>query len=330
MNNNYFYDDTLSELLHSAGMEVPTVSELQFSDVTDTLLTELQKQIHQPLELLLLLTGMILLAALAGSLRQEKSAVSQVCDVTAVLCAAGAVMPALTALFQTCTEILKQSADFMALFSGVFGGILAVTGRLTASAGYQSVMLVMCNIALEVAVKILFPFLTAGMAVCLADAVNPELSLSGLLNFIRKLTVWILGFLMALFSGFLSVQSVIAVSADKTGTKAMKFAISGFVPFVGGAVSDAYTAVLGSMDMLKSTAGMTGVIAVCILLLPVSMQLFLYRMLMALSAAIAELFGLERLCRLFQGTESVLSIAFSVSVSFGVMFIIGTGLLSAL
>lgn len=330
MNHNYFYDDTLSALLQSAGIDLPAVSELQISDMKDTVLTEFQNQIHDPLKLLSVLTGIVLLSALAGSLRQEKSAVSQICDITAVLCAAGAVIRPLTEVFQNCTEILKQSADFMAVFSGIFGGILAVSGKLTASAGYQSTMLIVCNLALEIAVKLLFPFLTAGIAVSLADAVNPDISLSGILKFIQKLTVWTLGFLMALFSGFLSVQSVIAVSADNTGTKAVKFAVSGFVPFVGGAVSDAYSAVLGSLDMLKTTAGMTGVIAVLILLLPVSIRLFLYRMLMALASAIAELFGLERLCRLFQGTESMLAVAFSVSVSFGVMFIIGTGLLSAL
>jgi len=327
-NNNYFYDEILSELLDSAGIEIPdSVTDLQFSDMTDTVLTELEQQIHTPLQIFSVLTGIIFLSALAGNLRHEKSAVSRICDMTAVLCAAGTVILPITEAFRSCTQILEQTAGFMTAFSGVFGGILAVSGHLTASAGYQGAMLLLCNIALEIAVKILFPFLMTGIAVSLTDAVNPEISLSGILKFIQKLTVWILGFLMSLFLGFLSVQSVITVSADRAGTKAAKYAISGFVPFIGGAVSDAYAAVLGSMSVLKSAVGVTGIIAILILLLPVMIKLFLYKMLMALASGISELFGLDQLCKLFQNTESVLSIGFSVSVSFSVMFIIGTGLL---
>ena len=84
------------------------------------------------------------------------------------------------------------------------------------------------------------------------------------------------------------------------------------------------------MNALKAAAGMTGVIAVLLLLFPVITELFLYKMLMALASGMAELFGLEQLSKLFRNTESVLAIGFSVSVSFGVMFITGTGLLAAI
>ena len=220
-NNNYFYDDILSELLDSAGFELSgfenteALTEIQFSDLTDTVLTELKTQIHAPLQTLSLLTGIILLSALAGSLKGEKSSVSQICDITAVLCAAGTVIVPIAELFRNCTAILEQTADFMAAFSGMFGGILAVSGHLTASAGYQGAMLVLCNIALEIAVRFLFPFLMAGIAAGLTDSVSPEVSLSGILKFIQKVTVWVLGFLMSLFLGFLSFQSVISVSADR-------------------------------------------------------------------------------------------------------------------
>ena len=190
--------------------------------------------------------------------------------------------------------------------------------------------MILCDIALEIAVKLLFPFLTMNLAMSLIDAVNPAVSLEGIIKLIQKITVWILGFLMALFLGFLSVQSVVSTAADRVGTKAAKYAISGFVPFVGGAVSDAYSAVLGSMNLLKSTAGMIGVLAVLALLLPVLTELFLYKALVSIASAAAELFAADRLTRLFRNLESVLSAGFSVAVSFSVMFIISTGIMMTL
>ncbi len=333
MNQGYTYDDILAQLLEGIPAEVPdaeTLTELSFSDFAGQVLEMLKQQISAPLQIFMLLMGVILLSALAGSLRNETSGITKICDVTAVLCAVSVLVSPLTEAFQQAAEVLKHTADFMVTFSGVYGGILSVTGHITASAGYQGAVLVLCNIVLEIAVRVLFPVLTMGLAVSLTDAVTPEISLSGLLNLMQKFTVWVLGFLMALFLGFLSVQSVVAVSADKAGTKAAKYAIAGAVPFIGGAVSDAYAAVLGSLNVLKSTAGMTGVIAVLSLILPVIVEFFLLKMLTGIAAAISEIFVLTSLQKLFRNLEAVISAGFSVAAAFGVMFCMSTGILAAI
>lgn len=333
---NYTYDETLENLFRQVLPEELEISDtetftgMQFSGVLEKAFSSVQNRLYEPVQTLSLLAGIILLSALAGSLNTQKSAVSKICDVIAVLCASVTAVKPVTEIFLNSAQILEQSANFMTAFSGIFGGILAVSGHLTASAGYQSAVLILCNITLEIAVKILFPILTMGLCISLTDAVNPEISLAGILNLMQKITVWLCGILMALFLGFLSVQSVVAVSADRAGTKAVKYAISGFVPFIGGAVSDAYTAVLGSMGVVKSTAGMTGVIAVLLILLPVITDLFLYKMLMTIAGTVSEIFALDRLCSLFRNLEKILSIGFSVSISFGVMFIVSTGLLMTL
>jgi len=337
---NYDFDETLSELLNASGTDdllqdfeisgTTDITEMQFSDFMGDFLGTVQNQIHTPLETLGLLTGVIILSALAGSLRNQKQNISQIYEIITVLCAAGTAVRPLTDVFLHASEILENSANFMLAFSAVYGGIMTAGGQVTAAAGYQSAMVILCNIALEIAVRLLFPFLTMSLAMSLIDAVNPAVSLAGMIKLIQKITVWILGFLMALFLGFLSVKSIVSVSADRVGTKAIKYAISGFVPFVGGAVSDAYSAVLGSMNMLKSTAGMIGVLGVMALLLPVLTELFLYKFLIAVAAAASELFDASALTRLFRNLEAVLSAGFSVAVSFSVMFIISTGIMMTL
>ena len=339
----YYYDETLSELLQVSGtgellenigleQDVSSLTEMQFSDFMNEILHSMKNQIYAPLQMMGLLIGIILLSALAESLKHSShnKAISQIYDIISVLCAAATVIAPITEIFLHSAEILEKAADFMLVFSAIFGGILGINGNLTASAGYQGAIVILCNVALEIAVKLLFPFLTMSLSMSLVDAVNPAVSLSGMIKLIQKITVWILGFLMALFLGFLSVQSIVSSSADKLSTKAIKYAISGFVPFIGGAVSDAYSAVLGSMNLLKSATGMIGILAVFALLLPVLTELFLYKAVAAGAAAIAELFSASGLTRLFKNLESVLSVGFSISVSFSVMFIVSTGIMTAL
>ncbi|MDE5883672.1 MAG: stage III sporulation protein AE [Oscillospiraceae bacterium] len=352
MNNtiNYAYDETLSELLQVSGTQEllesfgldqdmssltdftdpANLTALQFQDFMHEILDSMKNQVYAPLQMLGLCIGIILLSALSGCLHSQKKSISRIYDIISVLCAASAVIAPMTEIFLRSAQILEKTADFMLVFSSIFGAILGINGNLTASAGYQGAIVMLCSIALEISVKLLFPFLTMSLAMGLVDAVNPEIALSGMIQLLRKVTVWILGFLMALFLGFLSVQSIVASSADKLSTKAIKYTISGFVPFVGGAISDAYSAVLGSMDLLKSATGMIGILAVLALLLPVLTELFLYKTVAAGAAAIAELFSASGLAGLFRNLESVLSVSFSISVSFSVMFIVSTGIMTAL
>ena len=83
-------------------------------------------------------------------------------------------------------------------------------------------------------------------AIAIANAVYAEHTLDGLLQFNKTIVTWSLGFLMSVFIGVISIQSIVSSAADGLTTKTTKYVVSNFVPIVGGAVSDAYATVLGS------------------------------------------------------------------------------------
>ena len=120
------------------------------------------------------------------------------------------------------------------------------------------------------------------------------------------------------------MQNLISGSTDTAAAKTTRYVLSNFVPVVGSAVSDAYATVRGSLQILRSTTGVLGIMALCLLFLPPLLQLLLYRMVVAVGAAAAELFGTQRLLRLLRGTQQALAIAFALLVCFAVMFIVAT------
>ena len=98
------------------------------------------------------------------------------------------------------------------------------------------------------------------------------------------------------------------------------------MPVVGNAVSDAYTTVRSSLQILRSTTGVIGIVSLCVLFLPPLVQLLLYRAVVAVGAAAAELFGTKSLLRLLRGTQQALAIAFALLVCFGIMFVVATAI----
>ena len=78
--------------------------------------------------------------------------------------------------------------------------------------------------------------------------------------------------------------------------------------------------------MLRSTTGVVGMVSLCVLFLPPLVQLLLYRGVVAIGAAAAELFGTRSLLRLLRGTQQALAIAFALLVKFACMALGAVGI----
>ena len=317
-------DETLQTLIDLSGEDLTLPDTESPVPTLPTLLDKgkalFSDTIGAPLRMTELLLGVILLSALAQSLRQGE-VTGVVYEYLCTLCAVRMLAQPLLNVFSHAAAALSRTSDFMLGFTGIYGGILAASGSLTGAAVWQGSMALACEISMEIATKLLFPLLSLCLVMSITDAVNPDISLSGLIGAVQKLTAWILGLLMALFLGLLSVQTIITSAADRAGTKAAKFVISGAVPIVGGAVSDAYAAVLGSMGVLRSSVGVTGIILVVSILAPILLELGLYRAAVLCTGAVAELFDVPPLVRLFRNAGSVLSAGFSAAVSIAVLFV---------
>ena len=208
----------------------------------------------------------------------------------------------------------------------VFAGILAAGGTVTSAVSYQTAVVALADGVMQMITRVLLPFCTMGFSLAIVDAVSPSVSVGGLLRLSRKFTTWVLGLLMTLFLGVLSMQNWLGGSLDTAASKTTKYVIANFVPVVGNAVSDAYTTVRSSLQILRSTTGVIGIVSLCVLFLPPLVQLLLYRAVVAVGAAAAELFGTKSLLRLLRGTQQALAIAFALLVCFGIMFVVATAI----
>lgn len=298
------------------------------STVWDVLGEYISEHVERPFQMLAGLLTVIIFAALLQGLHSGnmRNGTEQVFEFLCALAAVGILAEPLCQSFTAVENALNQGAEFMLIFVPVFAGILAAGGTASSAVCYQTAVIALADGVMQMITRVLLPFCTMGFALAIVDAVSPSVSVSGLLTLSKKVTTWVLGLFMSVFLGVLSMQNWITGSVDTAATKTTKYVISNFVPVVGSAVSDAYTAVRSSLQILRSTTGVIGIAAICILFLPPLVQLLLYRGVVAIGTAAAELFGTQRLLRLLRGTQQVLAIAFALLVCFGVMFVVATAI----
>ena len=328
-------DPDLQEQLESYGISMEHPEELQqFSvgSIFKTVLDGIQKEITSPIRLLLLFLAVILCSALLHAVQHGKNA--GICRQSGYGCCYSKLSIVCTVCskelcdcFSQGKAILSQCTDFMTLFTPVFSMFMTATGQFGSAAIYQTSSLFLTNGILQILDHILLPFLSMSFAIAIANAVYAEHTLDGLLQFNKTIVTWSLGFLMSVFIGVISIQSIVSSAADGLTTKTTKYVVSNFVPIVGGAVSDAYATVLGSLQVLKSTTGAIGIVVLLLIFLPILLRVVLYRLVLKLAVACADLFSVSQVSRFLKGAEQVLSMLFAILTCFAVLFLVTVALL---
>ncbi|MDR2531808.1 MAG: stage III sporulation protein AE [Oscillospiraceae bacterium] len=288
------------------------------------------QELTQPLRMLAALVGVILLCAVAETLRDSAGGdnpnrASDAFAVVGVLAGAGLMIMYVSDIVVRATGALNAGGTFLLTFVPVFAGIMAVTGQLTTASVFSVSLITAGQVFTYITSAFLTPLTSCILGISAAGAVNPDLKADALAEMIKKLVIWTLGLLVTLFTGLLSLQSFISSSADTVAMRAMKFTVSSSVPFVGGAVSDALAAVRGSINLVRNSTGTFGIIAGIAIIAPTLVSVFCHKIALGIAAAVSGVFGLRQLSSLLKSGESVMGIIFALLFCFTLIVIISVG-----
>ncbi|MGN0630485.1 MAG: hypothetical protein ACI4JN_04070 [Ruminococcus sp.] len=319
-------DSDVKDVLDKYGITVNSpdaAGSFGISEITELVYSSAVKEITSPLRVFVTLAAVIVFTAFAEASKCGlKGGMDHMSSLVTSMAGAAAAMPDICSCFLRVRETISQSSDFMTSFTPVFAGIIITSGSPGAGICYNTAVYAIVNIIIQVIDKALLPMLSMCLALSITDSVTKDGSAGGLQRLMKTVVTWSLGFLMTIFIGVLSVQGIVRSTADNFTTKTARYVVSNFVPFVGGAVSDAYSTVLGSLKILKSCTGFVGIVTLLILFLPVFLELSFYRLAIGGAAAISEFFDAGGITKLLRGIETALKMTFSVLVCFSVMFLV--------
>lgn len=300
--------------------------------VFDYILDGLKNKLLNPLKVLGKLFSVILLASLIAGMGDTVSSkgMSKVYGIISTLICVGIISEPVCSCIQSVSDTLICGGNFMVSYVPVFSGLVAASGNISSAGSYSVIIFAVCEISTQIASKILMPLLGLCLAMAVVESINPAISLSGITDGIKKAAVWGIGFIMTVFVGLLTIQSVIGVSADTVSAKAAKFVVSSVVPVVGGAISDAYSAIKGSLGILKSGVGSYGIAALLLTMLPSIISVVLLEAAVWCGAIVSEIFGVKEINSLLKNVVSVLSIALSLLLCFTMMLVVSTAIIMML
>lgn len=314
---------------YDLGFGIDDISELSFGELMEQVKNSLVSRLDAPLKILCAVFLVVIFSTLmksTGSTALSKNS-ADIYNMVCVMTAVTVIVPQLLTVYSETLTAIQIGGSFILVFVPIFTAVSVACGGFTSAGAYHIMMLGASEFIVRLSESYLMPILSVTVALAVTGSVFPNTSLDSIVNLLKKSLTWIISVTMTLFTGFVSLKCTITGKTDGVATKTTKMIVSGFVPIVGGAVSDAYSTVKGSFEVIGSTMGVAGIIAIALIMLPKILEIAVYRAVMWIGSAMADVFSANSISKLLKGIDSGLAIAQCVLICYGVIFVICSAIL---
>ncbi len=321
-----YLPEYVDEYIHMIDIENPVESvkeNFSVKNVFEILLDFFKNNIKSPLKFGLAAGSLILFSAAIGGLHDNKLLIY----VTNIGVAFVSVLPALSVAV-ACAEAIISSGTFMLSFIPVIAVLIAVCGKPLTSAGFSGVMTIAVQAVTTLCSYFVVPLSCLQLALGVSSSFSFETRPPAIASTIKKISVWSLSLICTVFLCVLGIQTAINSPSDNLYSKTAKFVLGSTVPIVGNVVSEAFNTVRGSLHLLHSSVAVYGVVAVAVILLPILIQLIIWRVVLNITGMMADMFMIKETSCILKAVDGCFAFLLGISVLMFAMFIISIAIVT--
>ena len=261
------------------------------------------------------------------SLTGETGKHTEVFDLICVLSITTLLLnPVLNCMQYSC-DTIREISKFMLAYIPIYTSIMISSGALGSAAAYQASVMAAAQLFSQLAGKLFLPLMQGYLLITLSGCISNNKGIKSIASAIKKTVNWGLIFTTTAFTGILSIQSIISSSADSAAAKTVKFLAGSFVPIIGGAFSDALSALQGSVRIIKASVGGFGIAVIILTFLPLLVRIAVLRCVLWLAKTAGELLTAEQCSVILTSFENVLSVIAALLAAAMMIFLISTAIM---
>lgn len=229
--------------------------------------------------------------------------------------------------FGTIISITKNTisdiVNFMKLLIPLLITLMITTGEITFANMVQPILILMMNLIGELVDRFIIPLVMVSMILGIVSNFSKEITVDKLSKFTKKSCIWILGILLTIFVGILSLEGTLGKSVDNLTAKTAKAVVSDFIPVFGKILGDTAETIIGCSKVLKNSVGIIGVIVILGIVLVPIIKIAILWLSFKLTACLCEIVADEKIVKLIDQVSDCYQILLGILVAVSVMLIIG-------
>ena len=200
--------------------------------------------------------------------------------------------------------------------------LLASLGATTGVATYQPMMAVLGGGVISVISKIILPVFVACVVFAMVGNLSKNVKLTKMSKMFKSVSSWLIGIVFGLYGTFLTAGGISGGVIDRVGYSAAKFALSSYVPILGGYLSDGFDLISASMLIVKNAFGYTAVIVLGAMVLFPLLRIVAFIFSLRLCSAMTEPIGDDRVSNMLSSVADNCGLLVSALAGVSFMFFI--------
>lgn len=318
--NDILKDIDIQELLNNA-----IKGELDTNQLLKNIFPLLGTEIKEALKVM----GSILIIVLIHSVLKSISdnlnnkSVAQITYYVQYILIATVIMTNFSNIISLTKEAVGNMISFIQLLFPLLMTLMLASGSVVSVNLVQPIILFIINLISNIFQSIIIPIILVGTALAIVSKISDRIQIDKLSKFLKSSSVWVIGILLTIFVGVLSIEGTLGSSVDGITAKTAKAAVSSFIPVVGKVLGDAVDTVIGCSAILKNAIGIVGVIVVIAICITPILKLAIITIIYHLTAALCEPIADSKIVSLITQMADTFKILLAILCSISVMLIIG-------
>lgn len=324
-----YLDDETRDVLSSFGidsLDFDSVFNISFTKSLKAVGDMLKSSAGEAVPYFFKMLAMLIILAATAELRPkkigEKDTVATVFSLTTVLMTAAFISDILT---QT-VAVFNLTGKLLLLLAPIITALLSVSGNVTASVLYNSVTVAIAQIISAVSSNLLIPLIGVYLSFVISLDISDGIKGDKLIYNMNKILTGIFAAMSTGFTFVISIKNVLAKELDGVLYKSGKYVISSFIPVVGSNISAMLSSVIGSLELVKSTVAVFGVICVAAINIPVLAKLCVSYAALSVLGVISDLFSVSSVSSALKGFSGGVKLLIAIVFFELVLVIISLGL----
>ncbi len=321
--------DEQSEILEELGITEPSFEaflSVSPRKVFDLFYQILMNEYKSPFAYTVTVSVMVIAVSLVSQFLPQSEKLMRLITAFSVVCVSLCVIVPLGECVSRVVSAISMSADFMLALIPVLATVLTVSGNPAAALSYNSFCFFAAQAVVALSADFIRPFIHTTLALSMISGFGDTVNFEKIVMFIKRITMFLMSFTSTVFITMLSLKGMLSASADTVAVRGIRFMIGNLIPVVGGAISDAYTSISGTLQLVKNTAAVIGIVAVAAINLPVLIECVCWVFSFSCLSMLSEMFSQDKTASLIRSVSSCVVMMTVMLLFIVVVFILSVGL----
>lgn len=331
------YLDSIGECIQEANISEFNISDFSndlisgrgigYNKIFQNIISLLGKEIFISLKSAILILIIILLMAILNGINEN----SQILNIVYLVCFI-AIASITIGNFTQIISMFKNTSDILSkivqIVSPFLIAILIGTGAITSTGLIQPLILFMASLIGFIITYIIIPCISVSVALNVISSMSDNFKFNELSKMFSKCAIWIIGIVLTLFLGILSLETTLSASVDSLTVNVTQAAFSNFIPVVGKFFSDSLETVIGTSKIIGKAGGVVGIVSMIVIssvpIIKIASVCIVYYLLAAISEIVCKE---EKIKKYIKGFGDVYKTLLGILIGINILFIISIGII---